>query len=100
MPLMKINALDSINSAIDDLNAQSDREIPIGKAPETRLFGTNGIDSLDLVNLIVGIEQYIEEEMGEVVVLVDEDSMSAQENPFETVGSLAAYIGGILAKKQ
>ena len=96
---VKFNALNSIRLAIEDLNAQKDRNVPIDTSIETHLFGTNGIDSLDLVNLIVGIEEIIEEETGAVVILVDETSMSAEKNPFETIGSLAAYIDGILERK-
>jgi len=97
---MNFDATGAIYSAIDDLNAQSYREVPISKEPGTFLLKSDGIDSLDLVNLVVGIEEYIENKTGEVVVLVNESTMAAKNNPFETIGSLAAYIESILADIQ
>jgi hypothetical protein len=41
----------------------------------------------------------LETSLGLSVVLVDEDSMSLQENPFRTVGSLASYVEAVLARQ-
>ncbi|MHA1598178.1 MAG: acyl carrier protein [Alphaproteobacteria bacterium] len=95
---MSTQGLDIIYTAIDELNAQSD-DAPIAKDPDTRLFGADGgIDSLALVNLVVALEQNIEDKLGKTVVLVHEDVMAMENNPFNTVASLADYLDGVLAE--
>lgn len=91
-------SLDIIYAAIDELNVQSADGPAIEKAEATRLFGSDeGMDSLQLVNLIVAIENHIQDATGQSVVLVDESTMGMDSNPFETVGSLAAHLDGVLA---
>jgi acyl carrier protein len=57
------------------------------------------LDSLAFVNLIVAVEGQLETSLGLSIVLVDEYSMSLQENPFRTVGSLASYVEAVVAKQ-
>jgi acyl carrier protein len=95
-------SLDIIYAAIEELNAQIADEGPgaqlIAKAEDTALFGADdGMDSLQLVNLIVAIENHIQDATGQSVVLVDESTMGLDNNPFETVGSLAAHLDGVLS---
>ncbi|MBE9552602.1 MAG: hypothetical protein IMF05_03965 [Proteobacteria bacterium] len=95
---MSTQGLEVIYTAIDELNAQSD-DAPIAKDPDTRLFGADGgIDSLALVNLVVALEQNIEDTLGKTVVLVHEDVMAMENNPFNTVATLAEYLNGVLAE--
>jgi acyl carrier protein len=90
-----------VYSAIDEVNAQSAGEALIAKTPDARLLGgERGLDSLTFVNLVVAIEEQIQNELGKSVVLVDEDSMALQEHPFRTVGTLADYVGKVIAKQQ
>lgn len=80
-------------SAIDDLNQQLPGGDALKKAPETALFGRGSpLDSLGLVNLIVGVEQGVAEELGAEVSLADERAMSQTSSPFRTVGSLVDYV--------
>lgn len=66
--------------------------VAVDLAPETRLFGREGLfDSIGLVSLIVMVEQAIEEEFEAVVTLADERAMSQKRSPFLTIGSLADY---------
>jgi acyl carrier protein len=89
-----------IYAAIDEVNGQSIGGLKIPKNLETQLLAKeSGLDSLAFVNLIVAIEGQLETSLGLSVVLVDEDSMSLQENPFRTVGSLASYVEAVLAKQ-
>ena len=95
---MTFKSLDAVYSAIDDLNAQPERKVNIEKKPDVMLLETSGIDSLDLVNLIVGIEQFIEDETGKIVTIVNEAFMSEQNSPLKTVNSLAIHIDSIIAQ--
>lgn len=90
---MSLNSLEIVRAAINDVNSQNDDEIKIATAENTALFGgDSGIDSLMLVNLFVAIEEKIEEQTGELVVIVNEDALSDGSHPFRTIGSLASYI--------
>lgn len=94
---MSETGLDIIYNAIDQLNDQSDDGEKIIKQPETRLFGGDGgIDSLDLVNLVVAIEHHIEDTTGSSVVLVDESTMAMENNPFHSVATLATHLEALL----
>ena len=97
---MSDNIVAIIYAAIDEVNGQSIEGLKIQKDLETQLLAKgSGLDSLAFVNLIVAIEGQLETSLGLSVVLVDEDSMSLQENPFRTVGSLASYVEAVLAKQ-
>jgi D-alanine--poly(phosphoribitol) ligase subunit 2 len=95
---MKINKIRKvIFSAIDELNQQLCKEDRLEKSLETGLFGANSnLDSLELVNLIVAVEQNIEDEFGTNIILADERAMSQKHSPFRTIGSLSDYITMLL----
>ena len=90
---MSGRGLNLMYRAIDELNALSEEVENISKSPKTRLFGGDGgIDSLALVNLIVAIENLILDETGKSIVLVHEEVMKLEQNPFHTVETLAKYL--------
>lgn len=60
--------------------------------PETRLFGSDGLDSIALVTLIADLEDKLAETLGRPVVLADERAMSRFHSPFRTVGTLIAHV--------
>jgi acyl carrier protein len=92
------DSLGLVYAAIDELNAQSVDAVPLEKSPDTSLLGGDeGMDSLTFVNLIVALEEQIQARTGQAVVLVDENSMSLQEQPFRTVATLAKYVESLLA---
>ena len=89
-----------IYAAIDDVNAQAIDGRVVEKHPETALLGGDqGIDSLTFVNLIVALEEQIQQALRKSVVLVDENSMSLQDQPFRTVGTLADYVEQVVARQ-
>jgi D-alanine--poly(phosphoribitol) ligase subunit 2 len=89
-----------IYAAIDDVNAQAIDGRVVEKHPETALLGGDqGIDSLTFVNLIVALEEQIQQALRKSVVLVDENSMSLQDQPFRTVGTLADYVEHVVARQ-
>lgn len=95
---MRQDSLELVYAAIDELNAQSVDAVPLEKSPDTSLLGGDqGMDSLTFVNLIVALEEQIQARTGQAVVLVDENSMSLQEQPFRTVATLAKYVESLLA---
>lgn len=97
---MREDSLQLVYAAIDELNAQSVDAVPLVKSPDTSLLGGDeGMDSLAFVNLIVALEEQIQMKTGQSVVLVDENSMSLQDQPFRTVGTLARYVDALLAPR-
>ena len=97
---MKEKIQQSIYNSIDSLNAQLPNEGHIEKSNNTALFGSGSkLDSLDLINLVVAVEQNIEDEFDVTITLADERAMSQENSPFRTVGSLTDYIEMILEEK-
>jgi len=97
----KKRVIQSIFSAVEELNQLLPKKQRLGKSVDTFLFGDSGIlDSLGLVNLIVATEQKIEEEFGIAIILADEKALFHEDySPFETIERLADYISMLLEKK-
>lgn len=76
--------------------ATANKSLSDGKlllAPNEILFGQNSkLDSLNFVNFVITVENSIEDQFGNYIVLVDEESLSLEANPFSTVDSLSNYI--------
>jgi acyl carrier protein len=97
-PILRQDSLQLVYAAIDEVNAQSADAVPLVKSPDTSLLGGDqGMDSLAFVNLIVALEEQIQAKTGQSVVLVDENSMSLQDQPFRSVATLARYVDTLLA---
>ena len=96
---MREDIVSLVYAAIDEVNAQSMDGGPVEKSLDTPLLGSDeGMDSLTFVNLIVAIEEQIQTRLGKAVVLVDETSMSRQDQPFRTVGTLARYVEDLVGQ--
>jgi acyl carrier protein len=86
-----------VYAAIDDIEALSSEGVPLEKSPATPLLASGGsVDSLTLVNLVVAIEERLYSRSGKTVVLVDEDSLALEKNPFRSIGTLAEYVERVL----
>ena len=86
-------ALKVIFSSFDVHNADRDSSGKLMKAEETTLFGDGaGLDSFELVRLILSIERDVNEEFGVAVTLADEKAMSQRNSPFRNAGTMANYI--------
>jgi D-alanine--poly(phosphoribitol) ligase subunit 2 len=84
-------------TTLQEIHERSNRTQTLTANEETVLFGIGGIlDSLGLVNLIVGIEQRLEDELGVTLILADERAMAQKNSPFRTVGSLLDYIARLI----
>jgi acyl carrier protein len=79
--------------ALDAVNQQrpvASRFVPEGG---TLLYGAGGVlDSLELVNLVIELEQRLDEQLGAVVTLADERAVSQQRSPFRSVPSLVDFV--------
>lgn len=87
----------AVFTAIDELNEILPPSKQLQKTVDTALYGANGrLDSLELVNLIVIVEQNVEDALGTAVVLADERAMSQLNSPFRTVRTFVDYICSVL----
>ena len=94
---MKNQIVKLIVNAFDDIREDYPNAELSNPSEKTPLFGARGfINSLGLVNLIVGIEERISEEFGRDIVLADERAMSQKVSPFLSIGSLARYVEKLL----
>ena len=90
----------SIFFAVDDVNKKLPRNEQIEKSKNTILMGASGnLDSLELANLIVSIEQKIEENFGVPLMLLGDAALLENQISFESIGKLAEHITQILKKK-
>jgi acyl carrier protein len=88
-----VSSLSLVYEAVDQVNAQIEDGAKIVKDPATPLLDSKGgIDSLAMVNLVVGVEQIVFDQTGKTITIVDENVYSSPDSPFKTIGTLAAYI--------
>lgn len=98
---MKSEILNLIYQAIDLLNEQLDGEKIVEKKPSTVLFGKSAvIDSVELVNFIVLIEEKMEEVFNIQIILADERAFQTKNSPFENIQSLSKYIESICTENK
>jgi hypothetical protein len=87
------NILAAIYRAVDWINGELPPDRQLIKAPETRLLGPqSGLDSMQLVNLIVTTEREIEDAFEVTLTLADDRALSMKASPFRSIRSLADYI--------
>lgn len=99
--IMKTEILNLIYQAVDLLNEQFDGEKIVEKKPSTILFGKSAaIDSIELVNFIVLLEEKMEEVFNIQIILADERAFQTQNSPFETIQSLTKYLESICVENK
>tara|TARA_B100000586_G_C19841627_1_gene314838 strand:- start:61 stop:369 length:309 start_codon:yes stop_codon:yes gene_type:complete len=93
--------LESIYAAIDEVNEQLPEDQNLEKSLETVLLGSSGkLESVNLVNLLVAIEENIEETFGIPISITDERAVSEKNSPFRTVETLCNFMLNLLDEKQ
>lgn len=93
--------MDLIVTTLHDLLASDPARADVSIEEGTRLYGPEGLlDSLRLVSLVLDLEQEINDRLDTAITIADSRAMSQQRSPFRTVGSLADYIVGLLAREQ
>jgi len=97
---MEIESIvDVIYQCVDEVNLQQAEDNQIAKELETALFGEDsGIDSLALINLIMGLEQRIFDATGIEVILMGSDEVTADNGPLQSVAHMAAFVKEELSK--
>jgi acetyltransferase-like isoleucine patch superfamily enzyme/acyl carrier protein len=93
-PAHRRRILACILAAVVELNRQLPAEKKLKTEESTVLFNGrtgDGLDSLDLVNIIVICEQKLEEEFNSTVSLTGRGWANESGSPFETIGDLADY---------
>ena len=89
-----------IRNAIQELNDTKEGDT-IGSTPDTVLLGPDSvIDSIDLINLIVAIEEQVSTTYGQSINLVSEEAMSSHVAAFGTVSSLTAYLEELISENR
>jgi len=67
----------------------------------TYIFGRGGfLDSMQLVNLLIDVEQQVNEQCGTTISIADDRAMSQERSPFRTIGNLADYVALLLAEQK
>ena len=61
----------AVYSAIQAFNEQLPAGRKLVSSPQTQLVGSSNMDSAEIVNLMVGIEQQVEQDLGLSVTLFD-----------------------------
>jgi hypothetical protein len=93
-------AIEVIFSAVDELNRQLPKDQQLNKSVDTPLTGQAAtLDSIGLVNLIVITEQKIEEHFNVALTLAEDGLASADEGPFQSIGSLIEHVSLVLEGK-
>ena len=82
-----------VRAAIAEINAQLPPGGRLSVAAESPLYGEGGpLDSLGLVNLIVGVEEKLQAAFGVAPNLADEALLSGPDSPFGAVGALIDHV--------
>jgi acyl carrier protein len=89
-----MNSLEQVvYPALDVVNGLLPPGEGVKKDPGSVLFGLEGgLDSINLVNFIVVVEERFHAATGRNLSLMNPEVMVMEEFPFSTLGSLAAYI--------
>jgi hypothetical protein len=58
----------------------------------SRLYGAGGMDSMQLVDFILFIEEAVQAEFGKRILLADAAAFSRKRSPYLHLGSFAAFI--------
>lgn len=86
-----------VMNTIGEFNEEIETKIDVSKGKETELFGgKSSLDSLELVNLIITIEQNIADEFDKNITITSEKAMSRSVSPFKSVETLTNYIEELL----
>ena len=84
------------------------REVNINRSPEAEIIGTaetrllgshSGLDSIELVRLLLDVEDRISTELNTPIALMDERAMSQEHSPFKSVNTLTDYIVTIIEEE-
>ena len=88
---MKIELNELLQLLKNFFNEELDETLELDES--SKLFGGDGIlDSMALVNLLVELEEYLEDNFKKSIILADEKVMSRRTSPFSRVSNLLEYL--------
>lgn len=90
---MKEKILAIVKEAVIELNEDLDYDSLEDPSEETPLYdgSDESIDSLSLVALVTDIEKRLKKELGQEVILADEEAMNMEQSPYRNLGALAEF---------
>ena len=92
MTIEEQQVVDVVYKAIDDANQLAPSDAQVIPDLESVLLGEGSVlDSLGLINLIVGVELLLASDLGVEVVLLDEEALINPEGPYRNVRRLVAW---------
>ena len=81
------------NYIIRSLEEVVDPELNLNFDNQSQIFGEgSSIDSMDLVNAIMLVEELMRENLDLDIEIIDEESIIGEDSPFKTVSSLTEHI--------
>lgn len=86
---MSQKIIEIILQSVDEVNRFLPEEDQLERSESASLTESGNLDSMQIVNLTLTLEQLLEEEFGKKVSLADEEQ-------FKNVGTLKAYIASLL----
>ncbi|MFQ5467052.1 MAG: acyl carrier protein [Kiloniellaceae bacterium] len=90
---MRARAFALVKDAVEELNEELEYDSLGSVTDDTPIYGgDDGIDSLSLVTLVVGLEERSEAAFGRRLALADQKAMSMRNSPYRTAGALADFI--------
>ncbi len=94
------DVLPVVYKALDELNQQRARNQRLQASPDCVLFGErSSLNSLELSNFIVFMEQLVQEKFGAEVDLTENDPFSPETGHMRTAATLAAHISNLVREQ-
>ena len=91
--------LSIIENAFAELNELRAQDAQLVFSPDAPLYGVNSaIDSVDLVNFLLSVEEQLEDELDITFVIANEKALSLKNSPFKTMATLCDYLELSLSK--
>lgn len=88
-----------VYDAIDEINSELINK-KIEKSLNSEIYGTKDLlDSFELVNFIVSIEEKVEERLSKILDLTDDKAISKDYTPFANVETLVDFIATRINEK-
>lgn len=95
---MSESTLDTIiYPVVDEIRQSLPQGVDLQRSPATVLFGNGAVlDSVNLVNFILAVEERVETLTGKQIRLVTENAMSRSKSPFKTLQSMSDYVDELM----
>jgi hypothetical protein len=94
------DVLPIVYKALDELNQQRSKNQRLQASPDCVLFGeSSSLNSLELSNFIVFMEQLVQEKFGTEVDLMENDPFSPESGHMRTTGTLASHISNLVREQ-